>query len=416
MRAVLLFLLTLSTFFGFSQTIPESIQSKKLGETRNFSVILPPYYEQNVSKKYPVLVVLDGEYLSGLFEGTLKYGNYWDDLPEMIIVSVNQNYGEQRFKDSELDEETGLPKGTGAAFFEFLGMEMLPYVEGKYRVQPFRVIAGHDTTAGFLNCYLYKDNPVFNGYISLAPEMALDMEKRVAERLAVATKPIMYYQASGEGDLEELREKTQALDQNINAIPNKNFRYQYDDFKGASHYSLVAQAVPHALYFIFDGYQPISMVEYQNKIVKLDKGYTQYIIDKYKNIEEKLGLKILPRLTDFKAIEAAILKNKAYPELQELSKYAEKNYPKTTLSVYHQALYYEKMGEFKKAIKEYNKGFTREPIRELTVEFMLNRAERLKGKEDESKTEEYADPQAQDNPEGENNDNNGNNKKKEGSE
>ena len=52
-----------------------------------------------------------------------------------------------------------------------------------------------------------------------------------------------------------------------------------------------------------------------------------------------------------KAIEAAILKNKAYPELQELSKYADKHYPKTTLGVYHQALYYEKMGEFKKALK-----------------------------------------------------------------
>src|SRR5690606_23459391 len=112
----------------------------------------------------------------------------------------------------------------------------------------------------FLNFYLYKDNPAFNGYISLAPEMAPEMEKRVAERLATIQKPVMYYQASGQGDLPELRDKTAALDQNIKAIGNKNFRYQYDDFPGASHYSLVAQAIPQALYFIFDGYQPISMV------------------------------------------------------------------------------------------------------------------------------------------------------------
>ncbi|BCY27977.1 alpha/beta hydrolase-fold protein [Flavobacterium okayamense] len=394
MRSALLLLLTFVTNMVFSQTFEETIDSKKLGGSRNFSVTLPPYYEQNVDKKYPTLLILDGEYLSAPFNGILKYGNYWDDLPEMIVISVYQNYGEQRFKDSEFDE-AGLPSGSGAAFFEFLGMELLPYVEGKYRTQPFRVIAGHDTTAGFLNFYLYKDNPVFNGYISLAPEMAPEMEKRVAERLATIQKPVMYYQASGQGDLPELRDKTAALDQNIKAIGNKNFRYQYDDFPGASHYSLVAQAIPHALYFIFDGYQPISMVEFQDKIVKLDSGYTQYLIDKYENLEKNMGLKVTPRLTDFKAIEAAIVKNKAYPELQDLSKYAEKQYPKTTLSVYHQALYYEKMGEYKKAIKTYNSAFTREAIRELSKDYMLNRAERLKNKKDESITEEYSDPEVQ---------------------
>lgn len=391
MRVFVLFLAFLSSTLGFSQVLKETIDSKKLNGTRSFTITLPPNYESNTDKKYPTLLLLDGEYLTGPFDGTLKYGNYWDDLPEMIIISLNQNYGEQRFLDSEFDE-AGLPAGTGAKFFEFIGFELLPYVEGKFRTQPFRVIAGHDTTAGFLNFYLYKDNPIFNGYISLAPEMAPEMEKRVAERLATITTPIMYYQATGEGDLEELREKTAALDQNINAIPNKNFRYQFDDFKGASHYSLVAEAIPSALYFIFDGYQPISMVEFQNKIVKMDSGYTQYLIDKYKNIEDKLGLKIKPRLTDFQAIEAAILKNKAYTELQELSEFAEKSYPKTTLSIYHQALYYEKVGEFKRAIREYNKAFTREPIREISVDYMLNRAEKLKGKEDASKTEEYVEP------------------------
>jgi hypothetical protein len=26
------------------------------------------------------------------------------------------------------------------------------------------MIAGHDTTAGFINFYLYKENPLFNAY------------------------------------------------------------------------------------------------------------------------------------------------------------------------------------------------------------------------------------------------------------
>ena len=56
-------------------------------------------------------------------------------------------------------------------------------------------------------------------------------------------------------------------------------------------------------------------------------------------MEKDLGLDIKPRLSDFKAIEAAILKNKAYEELQPLADYANKKYPKAILGTYHQALY-----------------------------------------------------------------------------
>ena len=374
---LLIFLVTTSIF---GQRIPESIQTKNLG-TRTFTVVTPASYDSNPEKSYPTLILLDGEYLVDPFEGVLKYGSYWDDLPEFIIIAIDQNNGDTRFADSEFDE-AGFPSGAGANFFEFIGIELLPYVEKKYRTLPFRIIAGHDTTAGFLNFYLYKDNPIFNAYISLAPEMAPEMEKRIAERLAKITKPLFYYLGTGEADLIEINEKAAELDANIKAVPNASFKYQSDAFKGASHYSLVAKAIPNAVYFIFDGYQPISMVEFKDKILKLDSGYTDYLIIKYNELEKKFGFKIKPRLSDFKAIEAAILKNKAYNELLPLSDYANKQYPKTTLGTYHEALYYEKTGNYKKAIKSYQKAFTQEAIRELTKDFMLNRAEALKGKED----------------------------------
>mgnify|MGYP005605587367 FL=1 len=279
-KLIVCLVLLANTFFG--QRIAESIETKNIG-TRTFTVVTPPSYESNSEKKYPTLLLLDGEYLLDPFEGALKYGNYWDDLPEMIIVAVNQNNGDTRFSDSEFDD-AGFPSGTGAQFFEFLGQELFPYLESKYRTLPFRVIAGHDTTAGFLNFYLYKDNPVFNAYISLAPEMAPEMENRIADRLSKLTKPIFYYQATGESDLSEINEKAAALDTNIKAIPNPKFSYLNDAFKGASHYSLVVKAIPNALYFIFDGYQPISMIEFQQKIMPLEAGYTDYLIKKYTDL------------------------------------------------------------------------------------------------------------------------------------
>ena len=225
--------------------------------------------------------------------------------------------------------------------------------------------------------------------------MAPAMETRVAERLAKITKPVFYYQATGESDLPEINEKAADLDANIKAIPNPNFKYFNDTFKGASHYSLVAKAIPNALYFIFDGYQPISMVEFKDKILKLDAGYADYLIKKYDDLNIKLGLQIKPRLSDFKAIEAAIMKNKAYDDFQILSKYAEKHYPKTILGTYHQAMYYEKTGNYKKALKEYQKAYTQEEIRELTKDYMLSKAEALKGKDDKPTEETPAETPAE---------------------
>ena len=379
MKTKLLLLLLLLTNTIFSQKVKESIQTKKLG-TRNFTVITPASYESNKEKKYPLLLLLDGEYLLSPFEGVLNYGNYWDDLPEMLIVAIDQNYNEVRFDDSQFDLK-GLPFEKGADFFEFIGVELIPMIEQKYRTLPFRIIAGHDTTAGFLNFYLYKDNPVFNGYISLAPEMAPAMETRVAERLSKITKPTFYYQATGDGDLPEINEKVTILDKNIKAFENPNLKYRNDTFKETTHYSVVTKAIPNALYFIFEGYQPISMLEFQNKIANLESGYTNYLIEKY-NYLDNMGLQVKPRLSDFKAIEAAILKNKAFMELQPLADYADKKYPKTTLGTYHQALYFEKTGNFKKALKTYQKSFALEEVRELTKDFLMARADALKGKED----------------------------------
>ena len=386
MKSALLFLMV--SISVFSQNVTEKIQSKKLNEERSFSVFLPDSYENNSEKKYPILILLDGEYLADPFLGILKYGNYWDDLPEIIIVAINQNYGETRFNDSNFDED-GLPAGSGAKFFEFIGFELLPHIQQKYRTLPFRIIAGHDTTAGFLNFYLYKDDPIFNAYISISPEMAPEMAVRVAERLQKTQKPIFYYQATSRADLDEIQENTKTLDNLTKDIKNPNVNYRFDVFQNTSHYSLVAEAIPSAFYFIFNGYQPISKLEFNEKILILESGYTQYLIDKYDILQKKMGLKITPRYSDFKAIEAAILKNKAYSELENLGAYADKHFPKTMLGTYHRGLYFEKIGDYKRAAKEYQNAYTKSEIGDLTKNYILDRAEALKSKKEEPPKETY---------------------------
>jgi uncharacterized protein len=362
----------------FSQKITDTITSQKLNEDREIYIGLPPSYDKTKNQKYPILLVLDGEFLFDAFDGALKYGNYWDDLPEVILVGISQNKNNERETDCTVEETTGLPEEKGEQFFEFIGMELLPYIEKNFRTAPFKIIAGLDNTAAFINFYLYKDIPLFDAYISMSPELYPEMEVRVPERLAAIEKQIYYYHAVAEGDVKKMRERIKQLDTEASKIIKPTLNYRFDDFKGASHYSLVLFAIPSALYQIFAVYQPISTVEFQEKIAPMTSGYVDYLIKKYDVLEKAYSLKLQMRLSDIKAMEAAILKNKAYHEFEALSQLARKNYPNTMLADYHLGTMYEMKGDTKKAAKAYQTAFQKQEIGDLTKDMMLEKADEMK--------------------------------------
>jgi predicted alpha/beta superfamily hydrolase len=388
MKKIILFLFFICSNAIFSQKVTDTISSKRLNEDREITIGLPPSYDKHPNQKYPVLVLLDGDFLFDAFQGALSYSNYWDDLPEIIIVGISQNKNNERETDCAVDQENGLPTEKGEAFFEFIGLELLPYIEKKYRTAPFKMIAGLDTTAGFLNCYLYKDIPLFDAYISMSPELPTGMEEQLPDRLTAIQKPIFYYHSSGDGDMKKMRKRILALDEVAKKINKPLLNYRFDDFKGTSHYSLVLNSIPSALYQIFSVYQPISTTEFNEKIAVLTSGYVDYLIQKYDVIEKSFALKLPIRLNDFKAIEAAILKNKAYPEFEKLAQLAKKNYPKSMLADYQMGQMYEKKGETAKAVKSYMMAYQREEIGDLTKDMMIERADELKNGKNEPNVEE----------------------------
>ena len=64
-----------------------------------------------------------------------------------------------------------------------------------------------------------------------------------------------------------MKEKNQLLDASLKEIKRPNLNYRFDEFKGASHYSSVLYSIPNALYQFFSSYQPISLEEFNDKIV-----------------------------------------------------------------------------------------------------------------------------------------------------
>ena len=198
------------------------------------------------------------------------------------------------------------------------------------------------------------------------------------KRIEQIKKPIFYYQATADGDIKRLQTRIKKLDEGLAVIENPLFNYKFDDFKGATHYSLVLHGVPNALSQIFAIYQPINGLEYKEKLLTMESGQVQYLIDKYETIEKTLNIKMPIRISDFKAIESAVVTIKDYNALDELSIVAEKQYPKSMLHDYYMGLMYEKKGLYDKAKKNYLSAMQKEPIGDLNKDSMYEKAEEMK--------------------------------------
>ena len=59
----------------YSQKIKDSILSKKLDKYKQLTIALPASYNKDTKKTYPILLLLDGDYLFDPFQGALSYGN-----------------------------------------------------------------------------------------------------------------------------------------------------------------------------------------------------------------------------------------------------------------------------------------------------------------------------------------------------
>ena len=375
-KIILCFVLGFATYSIQAQAIYETIHSSKLNEDRQLKILLPRGYDEENAKKYPLIIVFDGDYLFEAVAGNVDYYSYWEDMPESIVVGIKQE--DKRNDDCMYSEQNSLPIDKGAAFFEFIGMELIPYLNNNFKTENFRVAVGHGETANFINYYLLKDIPLFQAYITMGPDLAPKMNQYLTDRFKTFDKKLFYYLATSSNDVPSIKEGTESLNKNISALDNKNLLYNFDNFEGPTHYSLPAHAIPKALESIFFVFQPISKKEYNESILKLDTSPVDYLLEKYKMIKDLFGIEKQILINDFKAIEAAIEKKEQFQYFENLGELARKQYPDALLGHYYLARYYEEIGEPKKAMKMYRSAYILDEIGGITKDLMLEKADEIK--------------------------------------
>ena len=357
--------------------VNDTILSKYLNEKRAIEIQLPRSYETEVDKNYPLMIVLDGDYMFNIVSGSVDYLSYWGDIPENLVVGINQK--DTRFQDSSVfDNITFTPISSTASFYDFIVNELIPYFSKNYRVSNFKVIVGQERTANFANFFLLKNDPQIRGVISISPKISENMNRYLNENLSKSNSKIVYTLSSSKRDFESIFKNVSELTASLDSIENKNLRFESLIFDKENHYILPSVSVPKSIRSTYSMYSDIDKIEYDSIISKLETSPIDYLKNKYQLIKEFYDLDKTISMNDFMAIEEFIEENEFFNLYDELSELAKQEYPGTILPSYYKGRFIEETGDPKKAMYIYRSAYNMKEVKGLTKEYLLELAERIK--------------------------------------
>ncbi len=350
-RTVFLTLFLATCFILKGQTSIKNFKSTKLNATRQLKIKLPDNYDADSKLKYPVIIVFDGDYLFGPVVGQTHLQNYFDEMPNCIVVGISQ--WSDRFYDSMVDDFTGLPFESGARFYEFVGQELLPYLDKRYNTSKFRIAVGHNAMGNFINSFMLKDLPLFHAYVNLSPDLAGSMDENIVNRLKWIDDDVFYYMATSSYDKPRLRDKILEINEQLLSIKNPKLTYYFDDFEEETHYTLVTGAISRAFDKIFEMYKPLHDKELTEKVLTYDGTLDDYLVSRYDRIEELFGIKKPISEEEFQKVVAIANEREDLKSLEKLGKLANKRNPDLLLGNYYLAQHAEKIDKPKRALKYY---------------------------------------------------------------
>ena len=189
-----------------------NITSNILGENRKIRLYTPENYNSS-NLAYPVLYLLDGERHFLHVTGIVSFLSSAGKMPNMIIVAI-ENTNRMRDLtpthsivgyDGKNDSISLASSGGSENFYKFINEELIPFVEGNYRTQPFRILCGQ-SLGGLFTIYTLLAHPAsFNAYIAISPALWWD-DKAILKRtnnFSLIRPSFLFISTANEGGLFE---------------------------------------------------------------------------------------------------------------------------------------------------------------------------------------------------------------------
>ena len=152
----------------------DSIQSSILKEKRKIIIRLPNDYDTS-KKTYPVLYLLDGDDNSLLHTVSAmnKLGRD-ENIPKMIVVAIGNTDRDRDMMPLSTKQYT-VPVAGAEQFLSFIGDELIPQIEKKYRTNQQRILCGQSLSGLFTLFTLLTKPQLFESYIGRSAGWLGDM-------------------------------------------------------------------------------------------------------------------------------------------------------------------------------------------------------------------------------------------------
>jgi uncharacterized protein len=240
-----------------------SLKSTVLGEDRVILVRTPIGYETN-KLRYPVLYMTDGDAHMGHTASTIEFLENNGRIPDLIVVGVTNTDRTRDLTPAKSTQknaagELQFPTAGGADnFLRFFETELIPQIEKEYRVQPYRILAGHSFGGLFAIHAMMTKPGLFNSYIAVSPSLQWeDAEalKRVEEFLKNQKELRVTLYTSIGNEPGRIGESFDKFKEALSKTNIKGFEWQAERLDDEDHGSVVLRSHYFGLRKVYEGWQ-----------------------------------------------------------------------------------------------------------------------------------------------------------------
>jgi predicted alpha/beta superfamily hydrolase len=240
-----------------------TLKSAVLGEDRVVLVHTPAGYETN-KVSYPVLYMTDGDTHMGHTASTIEFLTRNGRISDLIVVGVTNT---DRTRDLTPVKSTNknpagevqFPTSGGADnFLKFFETELIPEIEKQYRVQPYRILAGHSLGGLFAIHSMISKPGLFNSYVAVSPSLQWENGeelKRAEDFLKNQKEMKVTLFVSIGNEPGAIGDCFDAFKDVLSKTSIKNFEWQAERMADEDHGSVVLRSHYFGLRKIYEGWQ-----------------------------------------------------------------------------------------------------------------------------------------------------------------
>lgn len=316
-RLTILIFIFLTNVCVFAQTNKivigetQKIHSKVLNEDRFISIYLPPGYAQS-KDKYSVIYLLDGPDHFHHVTGVVRFLAQQSVAPDMIVVGIANTDRTRDLtpKPDSLDRQ--LPTAGGSEkFLQFLTDELKPYVQKKYRTDPFAILIGHSFGGLFAVHTMLNKPDVFDAYIAVSPSLWWNEWEEVKQAdLFLKTNPnfkkILYITLGNEGI--QMQSPMDSFVTVLEKNAPKELLWKYRPMPDENHLTNPHRSIYDGLEWLFTGWA-YPAAEVDKGLAGLEAHYAElsgkfgYVIKPPERMVNALGYYLLRRIRIAEAIK-----------------------------------------------------------------------------------------------------------------